>query len=128
VKGAQAGLQPQGYYAYTTQKSCNGSTDPANFGRVFAQTPAPGSPLAFRQPATANIYQSCTTVPDVAGLAHSAAVHALSASNLQLVVSGRVPCQAGVNGSVVTNQDTAPGTIVPTDAVVNLVETAVNCP
>jgi beta-lactam-binding protein with PASTA domain len=128
VKSAQSSVLPQGYYAYTTQKSCNGSTDPALFGRVFAQTPAPGSPLAFRVPATASIYQSCTIVPDVVGLAHSAASNAIYGAGLQVAVNGRVPCQPGVDGSVVTNQDTAPGTIVPTAAIINLVETAVNCP
>jgi len=128
VKSAQASLQPQGYYGYTFQKSCNGSTDPSKFGRVFAQTPAPGTPLTFHQPATANIYLACTVVPDVVGLAHSAASQAIYGANLQVVVNGRVPCQAGVNGSTVTNQDLAPGTIVSQSAVVNLVETAVNCP
>jgi beta-lactam-binding protein with PASTA domain len=127
VKSAQSSLQPQGYYAYTSQKSCNGNTDPANFGRVYAQTPAPGTPLTFRMPATASIYLSCTIVPDVVGLAHSAASQAVYGAALQVVVIGRVPCPAGETGSVVTNQDPAPGTILPNAGVVNLVETAVNC-
>ena len=128
VIGAQSSVQPQGYSAYSVQRSCNGNTDPANFGRVYSQTPPAGSPLTFRAPATASIYQSCTRVPEVVGLSHSAASTAIYGAALQVVVSGRVACEEGVAGSVVTNQDPAPGTILPNAAIVNLVETAVNCP
>jgi hypothetical protein len=128
VKGAQSSVRPQGYYAYTTQKSCNGNTDPANFGRVYAQSPAAGTPLSFQQPATASIYLACTTVPDVTNFAHSAAANAIYGAALQVVVSGRVACQPGVAGSTVVTQDPAPGTILPNAGIVNLVETAVNCP
>jgi hypothetical protein len=128
VRSAQSSLRPQGYYAYTTQKSCNGNIDPANFGRVYAQSPAAGSPLTFHQPATASIYLACTTVPEVTGFAHSAAVNAIYGAALQVSVSGRVACQPGVAGSTVVTQDPAPGTILPNSGIVSLVETAVNCP
>jgi hypothetical protein len=95
---------------------------------VYAQTPSAGSPLAFHTPASASIYLSCTVVPDVVGLGNGPAATAIYGAALQIAVSGRVPCQPGVNGSVVTNQDTAPGTIVPTGTIIDVVETAVNCP
>jgi beta-lactam-binding protein with PASTA domain len=126
VKLAESQVPP-GYFAYTPRQACNGNVDPTRFGTVYAQSPAPGSPLTFGQPVTTDAYQPCTTVPSLVKLSEAQARSAIAAANLTVGQVATGTCLPGVPSGIVTSQDQPAGAIVPTGTPVSLVITPSGC-
>ncbi len=123
----QRSFKPQGYFAYTESLKCNGSTDPSLFGTVHAQNPAAGTQMFFQQPASVDIYETCTTVPNLVGADRlTQAPTLVSQAGLQASYT-QAACQPGVGSSIVVTQDMAAGSIVKTNSIIMVTFTPSNC-
>ncbi len=128
VTDLQRSFKPQGYFAYTESLKCNGNTDPSLFGTVHAQSPPAGTAMFFQQPASIDIYETCTTVPNLLGADRNSQAPALVLQAALQATYTMGACQSGVGSNVVIAQDLADGSIVKTNSIVRVTFTPASCP